>query len=76
MTRETRNLYIQCIELTLGEWVMLGNVILNLPTWCIVITILCVIWVFLPDEIEIWVYPGMTTITILTIILIIRLFFI
>ena len=45
---------IRCVEVTLASAFMCANAIISLPTWMLVIVFLCVIWVFLPDEIEIW----------------------
>ncbi len=44
----------RCLELTLTSCLMCINTIVPVPTWMLVFAFLCVIWVFLPDEIEIW----------------------
>ena len=45
---------LRCIEITDVSFLMCINVIIPLPTWVIVLVFLCLLWVLLPDEIEIW----------------------
>ena len=43
----------RCVETTLVSCVMCINAILPLPAWVIVFCLLCLVWVWLPDDIEI-----------------------
>lgn len=40
---------IRCIETTLVSGMMVSNAILPMPTWLVVIVLLCLLWVWLPD---------------------------
>lgn len=46
---------IRCIETTLVSYLMCVNIVYPLPTWELVIVWICLIWVWLPDDIEIWI---------------------
>ena len=45
----------RCIETTLVCGLMCFNSIFPLPTWMVVFALLCLLWVWLPDDIEIWI---------------------
>lgn len=45
----------RCLETTLVSGVMAINTVLPLPTWMVVLALLCLVWVWIPDNIEIWI---------------------
>ena len=46
---------IRCLDLTFVSFIMCINSILSLPTWIIVVNLLCLLLALLPDDIEIWI---------------------
>ena len=54
MTKKDRNMYYKCVAFTLTEYEMCKNAITPVPTWVIVLLIVCCAVLLLPDEIEIW----------------------
>ena len=45
----------KCVETTLVSCVMSMNAVFPLPTWMVVSVLLCLAWVWLPDDLEIWI---------------------
>ena len=45
---------IRCIETTLMSGLMSINAFFPLPTWEVVLILVCWVWVMIPDNIEIW----------------------
>lgn len=46
---------VRCIETTLVSSLMCINIFWALPKWMVVFVLLCLVWVWLPDDIEIWI---------------------
>jgi hypothetical protein len=47
---------MRCIETTLVSGMMsIDSLIHIMPTWMVVFIFVCLVWAWLPDEIEIWI---------------------